>query len=330
MALDAEGLMRVPGVFSRYARLASGSMAHYFTAGESGRSVVLLHGGIAGSSGMAGWRMMMPFLAQNGYRVYAPDRPGFGLCDIRPGYMMEKGVRDQVRFIREFVEAVGLEEPFFLGGNSQGAQMGASYAVEYPETVERMVLIASPSFHARMGLGNGMGRGTMRRQGPFDGTTTWMRNQMEALILNQAAITDDLMEMRTRMGVRDEGIAAAYQAWAREEMADPGRFQSINLLGRMDKLAIPTIFLWGKQDVIAPVEMGYELEAVLPNMQFFFPDNCGHQGQTDQPEMFDQAFLEFFRDGRVSRKTADWAGISKNRPELTEVVEQVPSAAPVA
>ena len=326
MALNEEGLMTVPGVFSRYARLQSGSLAHFFTAGEGGRSIVLLHGGIAGSSGMAGWRLMMPFLAQQGYRVYAPDRPGFGLCDTRPGFMMEKGVRDQVRFIREFVEAVGIEEPFLLGGNSQGAQMGSSYAVEYPDTVERLILIASPSFHARMGLGNGMGRGTMPRSGPFDGTTTWMRNQMKALILNQAALTDDLIEMRTQMGTRDETVAAAYQEYARRELQDPSLFQSINLKGRLDQLSIPTIFLWGRQDVIAPVEMGFELEAVLPNMQFFFPDNCGHQGQTDQPEMFNQAFLEFFRDGRVSRKTAEWAGISTNRPEITSLVKQASPA----
>ena len=57
-------------------------------------------------------------------------------------------------------------------------------------------------------------------------------------------------------------------------------------------------------------------------MQFFFPAETGHQGQTDQPELFNQLFLEFFRDGKVSRQTADAAGISKNRPELAHLVEQ--------
>jgi hypothetical protein len=62
-------------------------------------------------------------------------------------------------------------------------------------------------------------------------------------------------------------------------------------------------------------------------MQFFCPDQCGHQGQTDQPEMFAQVFLEFFRDGRVSRKTADWAGVSDKRPEIPSLVEQPVAAA---
>jgi hypothetical protein len=60
----------------------------------------------------------------------------------------------------------------------------------------------------------------------------------------------------------------------------------------------------------------------LPNIQFFYPEDCGHQGQSDQPELFNQLFLEFFRDGRVSRETADRAGVSKRRPEIETLVEQ--------
>jgi len=43
--------------------------------------------------------------------------------------------------------------------------------------------------------------------------------------------------------------------------------------------------------------------------------------------MFNQVFLEFFRDGKVSGETADWAGVSKRRPELTHLVEQSAVAA---
>src|SRR2546421_178088 len=71
-----------------------------------------------------------------------------------------------------------------------------------------------------------------------------------------------------------------------------------------------------------PVENGFRQEEKLPNVQLFYPDECGHQGQTDQPEMFNQVFLEFFRDGKVSWKTAQWAGVSRRRPINPNVVEQ--------
>jgi hypothetical protein len=57
-------------------------------------------------------------------------------------------------------------------------------------------------------------------------------------------------------------------------------------------------------------------------MQFFYVAEAGHQVQTDQPDLTNQVFLEFIRDGKVSRATADKAGVSKRRPELPHLVEQ--------
>ena len=79
--LTEEGIIHIPGIYSRWVRLASGAKAHYITTGESGPAVILLHGGIEGSSGTAGFRFMCNFLGSNGFRVYAPDRPGFGKAD---------------------------------------------------------------------------------------------------------------------------------------------------------------------------------------------------------------------------------------------------------
>jgi hypothetical protein len=63
-------------------------------------------------------------------------------------------------------------------------------------------------------------------------------------------------------------------------------------------------------------------------VQFFYPANTGHQAQTDSPELINQLFLEFFRDGKVSWETAQAAGISTRRPPLPDRVA-VPEAAKV-
>ena len=44
----------IPGLYSRWVRLANGARAHYVISGETGPAVILLHGGIVGSSGTAG------------------------------------------------------------------------------------------------------------------------------------------------------------------------------------------------------------------------------------------------------------------------------------
>ena len=73
------------------------------------------------------------------------------------------------------------------------------------------------------------------------------------------------------------------------------------------------IYLHGLQDASAPVENAFLAEPLLPNIQFFYLDQCGHQCQTDQPDLVNQVFLEFLRDGEVSPETGERAGISKNR-----------------
>jgi len=63
MTLTDEGIVAIPGFASRWVRLPSGAKCHYMSAGDDGPAVVLLHGGLPGSSGLAGWRWMAPFLA---------------------------------------------------------------------------------------------------------------------------------------------------------------------------------------------------------------------------------------------------------------------------
>jgi pimeloyl-ACP methyl ester carboxylesterase len=321
MALTEEGIIKVPGLLSRWVRLASGAKAHYMTAGETGPAVVLLHGGLPGSSGTAGWRFMAPFLGANGFRVYCPDQPGFGLSDIREEYRPQ-GVHSHVDFVHEFATALCLDR-FHLAGNSMGCINTVNYTVAHPERVEKFALIAGD-------VGNAVP--VEQRPKPslpmtqWDGTRQGMRSLMEAIIHANEVITDDLIEMRFRAATAQKESHA--QFW-------PGLLQFLGILpwqdtnvaarlstkGRITELDIPAIYLYGRQDVLTPVEWGYIQEQHLPRIQFFYPDETGHQGQTDQPELFNQVFLEFFRDGKVSKETALRAGVSERRPTISSLVD---------
>lgn len=318
MALTEEGLMATPGIRSEWVTLANGAKAHYAAAGESGPPIILLHGGIQGSSGAAGWRLMMPFLAENGFRVYAPDRPAFGLSDTREAFWPKRGWMSWVQFVDDFANALNLDS-FHLAGNSQGAQTAAYYTVYHPERVRSLAMIASGGLNAALGIDPAdLKKGISTS--PFTGTPESMGAMLTAIIHRKESLSDDLLEMRTRAANNHSEAYAAANRWNREAAADPNRSHMIDLRGKLDKITIPAIYLYGMQDVLGPVENAYLQEDRLPNVQFFYPDDCGHQGQTDQPDMHNQAFLEFFRDGKVSRKTADWAGVSKRRPELASVV----------
>jgi pimeloyl-ACP methyl ester carboxylesterase len=236
--LTEEGLIHVPGLLSRWVRLGTGAKAHYMTAGETGPTVILLHGGSPGSSGTAGFRFTASFLGANGFRVYCPDMPGFGWSDTNPAYWPKNGVLDHVDFIDRLADALCLDQ-FHLSGNSMGCINASHWWNAVPQ--------ANASHDVNLAL---------------------------------------------------------------------------STHNRIDRLDVPGIYLYGVDDFICPVALGYKQEDALPKIQFFYVKDCGHQGQTDRPDIFNPVFLEFFRDGKVSRATADLAGVSKRRPEIAEQVEQ--------
>lgn len=299
---------------SEHVELASGAIAHYVTTGPAdGRPVMLLHGGLPGSSGTAGWRFMLPVLGEQGFRVIAPDRPGFGQADTRKEHWPVRGFLSWAQYVRELADALGLDR-FQLGGNSQGAQTAAYFAVQNPERVERLAFIACGGWNPYLDLP----KDQLRPGVPFpswDGTAESMRDMLTTIVHRKDTIDDGLVELRTRDALAQRESLAAADAWNRRSLKDPTIGQAQRLRGHLDALEIPIVYAYGRQDVLSPVENAYLQEDVLTNMQFFYPDDCGHQAQTDQPDIINRLFAEFFDQGSVTRATAELAGISTRRPE---------------
>lgn len=315
--LTDEDLIEVPGMASRWVRLANGARAHYMTSGTSGPAVILLHGGLPGSSGLAGWRFLAPYLGERGFRVYAPDMPAFGLSDTREEYW-PKGMESFVDFIDMFAEALCLDT-FHLAGNSMGCMNTVNYTVAHPHKVRSFALIAGD-------IGDVVDETIPPTKGSFhltayDGTREGMRSMMSSIIHRDEAVTDSLVEMRYRSA--SARMEAHKQFWPSllqyrhiTPWTDQNRAARLATKGRIDRIDVPGIYLYGMQDILTPVEWGYVQEDHLPKVQFFYPDDCGHQGQTDRPDLFNPVIASFFSTGGVDGELADRAGVSTRRPEL--------------
>ncbi len=120
-----------------------GIFVHYKIAGK-GRPVILLHG--AGSD-WRDWQKNIGFLAKY-FRVYALDLPGYGQSGC-PGWALSP--HWFASFIDDFKLATGMDSPVLIG-HSLGATVAANFAIEYPQKVEKLVLIG--------GTDGGPGRNT--------------------------------------------------------------------------------------------------------------------------------------------------------------------------
>lgn len=274
--------------------LANGVRTHYSWAGTEGPAVILLHGAGPGACGAAGWRFMLPALAKAGYRAFAIDQLSMGFTDTRPHAWPVLGHQSLVNHVDDFVEALCLEN-VSLVGNSQGAYVAAKYAIDHPEKVNKVVYIGSNTVYQAMQEVPARKLRSFLEVIGYDYTEEALRNFMTRNIAQGEEIPEEIIQLRhqaaTRPGVKEAN--EAFDAYLAKINDQPKLWDRYCIKDSLPKLKVPGLFIWGNQDAVASVETAYELEKLLPNIPFEYIDDCGHQAQTDQPEIVNQLVIDF-------------------------------------
>jgi pimeloyl-ACP methyl ester carboxylesterase len=274
--------------------MANGVRTHYWESGNGGPMIVALHGGGAGSSGMAG---MGPLLERLGgdARCIAPDSVGgFGLTD--PYAPVPYGLMSRVQHTADVIDTLCLPKVSLIG-NSQGAWTAAQYAILHPDRVEKLVLISSLTIANSLNIAQ---RPTeaLKALNDYDGTREGMRRILQALIIDPKRITDKLIDERQAAAMRP-GALESFKAFARASAAlrqNPVSALQNDMTRSLPVLVknIPTIFIWGDADTFALPETGREIAKFVPEAKFHWVPGAGHQVQTDKPDEATKIIREFF------------------------------------
>jgi pimeloyl-ACP methyl ester carboxylesterase len=116
-----------------------GANIHYIDEG-SGPPLVLVHG-LSGQHG--NFTHSLLGLLRKNHRVIVLDRPGSGYSTRRRN--ASAAIADQARTISRFIEALGLDRPIVVG-HSLGGAIALSLAVNHPEQVAGLVLLAPVTY----------------------------------------------------------------------------------------------------------------------------------------------------------------------------------------
>jgi pimeloyl-ACP methyl ester carboxylesterase len=265
--------------------MVNGVKTHYTESGGDKPVIVGLHGGGHGSSGAAGLGQLFRLL-EDEYRVIGLDSIG-GYGETDPTVPATYGLQSRVDHLSAFADTLCLDK-FTVMGNSQGAWVAAKYAITHPDRIERLVLLSSGSISSAMGIKSQPSEGQKLLQG-YDGTREAMRRLLQGLVYNNDKITENLIDIRQAAATRPgamETFSAANKA-NRFLQNDPAMSLNYDMrvtLPAFSKI-VPTIFIWGENDIFAIPEVGHKLEALLPDVKFHWIKNAGHQVQTDQPEI---------------------------------------------
>lgn len=236
-------------------RVVVGEVDVRFRQAGSGPPVVLVHG--LGVSADYWWRTG-PRLAALGFRVLAPDLPGFGRTR---GPRLGLGVPAQAAALREWARAMGIGPAAYVG-HSLGAQAVLDLAARAPETVTALVL-ASPT--GAPGV-----RGHLRQAFGF----------LADVALEPPKLIPIVAEAYLRAG-----LVRWAATWVRAQADDP--------FGDAARVRLPSLVVVGTRDPVVPGWYARELAARLPGCRVVRIPRAAHAVIFSQPEAFCRAVGDF-------------------------------------
>src|SRR6185312_10482534 len=108
--------------------------------------------------------------------------------------------------------------------------------------------------------------------GTFKGVTPrLLPNLVHPSRLADPGVAGLIMDMAERVG---------QQAFTRQQEAIMGRKDG---RGDLTAIAVPTLVLAGRQDLLCPPKVQEEMAAALPNAKLVFIEDCGHLAPLERP-----------------------------------------------
>ena len=274
---------------ARYVTI-EGTRIRYIDVGR-GPAVLFLHG--LGAS-MYAWRKNLAPTLAAGYRVIALDHRGFGFSDKpRTGYDNASYVRLTVAVLDSLRVADAV-----LVGHALGGAIAAEVALEHPARVRGLVLIGSAGLGVREPIIFRLGRWPVL--GPL---VLALRGRGLTARLLRSAYADPSKVSPADVDQYYAPVAEPDYGQALHGVLREFRFDG--LVGRVDRVATPTLVLWGESDRWIPITLGRYLAASIPRAAFLTLP-AGHAVQEEAPDAVNHLLFRFLKEG-LERVPADLA-----------------------
>lgn len=204
----------------------------------------------------------------------APSHPGFGRSEVTKSFTT---IDDLAYFYLDLLDELDLRD-VALVGVSFGAWLAAEIAIKSTARLSHVVLADA------VGIKVG-GRETRDIPDIFAMAEP---QYLETVYADPAVGKVDYTakpEAEVKITARNREATARY-AW-QPYMHDP------KLKGRLHRIRIPTLVLWGDTDRLTTPDYGRAYAAAIPGARFELVKDCGHFPHVEQPDAFARQVLGF-------------------------------------
>jgi pimeloyl-ACP methyl ester carboxylesterase len=283
-----------------------GRSVTYAEAGE-GPVLLLIHG-MGGT--LENWQEVVEPLSRH-HKVIAPDLPGHGASGPGGG---DYSIGAFAAGLRDLLLALGHKRATVVG-HSLGGGIAMQFAYQFPEMVERLVLVSSG------GLGPEVSpllrAATLPGADLFINATATIGSKIVPPLARGLAMiglrpSADLHEVIRGYGTLTDPVRrTAFLATVRAVLGTGG--QRVDASDRLYLAeAMPVLIVWGAEDPIIPVHHGEDAHERTPGSRLEIFDGVGHMPQIETPLRFVTTLEEFLEETEPAEFDLDqWVEIFK-------------------
>ncbi len=262
-----------------------GVRVHYQEAGDEHAPAMILIHGFASSTLV--WSKVFLKLAEAGYRVIAVDMLGYGYsAKPRNG---EYTIAGQAKLLARLLDRLGIPRAIFVG-SSYGGAVAATCALDYPDRVEKLILVGPVNNNRPLEFT------LMRLFGSpvfgdvvsplLIGSRRLLRRRMKRVYDRHSWVLDerrvDARHLPLRAAGTQRAIIRTVRSWDAERISRDAHL-----------ITQPTLLLWGENDLDIPLADGERLHAEIAGSRLIVFLNCGHIPHEEYPEAFTNVVSDF-------------------------------------
>ena len=235
---------------------------------ESRQPIIILHGW--GLHGKVYGRLEM-ILKNEGYKVFVPDLPGFGAEPLQKPSM---NLDDYVTFVHDFIARKKIQKVILIG-HSFGGRVVIKYAWKYPHNVSKLILTGVPIIRKKSSI-----------------------KQIAYLAAVLGGKVFSVFPKKPKEFFRK----TLYFAIGEWDYYKSGPLKQVfkNIIGEdlvqyVQKIKIPTLLIWGKDDRLVAVSTVEKIKNYIPHAKVIIVSKTGHKLPYENAALFFEKILPFIK-----------------------------------